>query len=175
MKKNRTLIISLLLIAALTLGIGYAVLSAVNLNISGSIQVTPSQSNFGVKFKEVKDQDKATASVLGDTLKASMDVSLLTKIGDTASATFVILNDDTVSKYAAVIAANPTIATYDTEYFEITTNHTSDVTLQPGDVLEVTVTVKLLKTPAVDKTTPINITFTATPIEVTEETTTSTP
>lgn len=163
MKKRRTLIIALLLVAALALGIGYAALSNVTLNINGSAIVTPDQNNFGVRFDGTPVTNGATAAVLADKTKASMDVTGLTDKGQTATATFTILNDDTVSQYAASIQ-DVAIAEYDETYFTISTDFVNTV-LQPGESMTVTVTVTLIKVPTTAQQATIGISFTAVPQE----------
>ena len=51
MNRNTRAVVGLvLLIAVLLVAIGYAAITAVPLNINGSAQATPEQTNFTVKF-----------------------------------------------------------------------------------------------------------------------------
>ena len=159
--KKRT-ILPLLLVAVLALGIGYAAVAGVTLQINGNAIVTPTQENFGVRFDGTPTVDKATAAILADKTKASLDVTGLSDKNDTATATFTVLNDGTVSQYAAEIK-DLVIGTYNTTVFEITTDFAAK-TLQPGDSMEITVIVKLIQVPTEEVSTPITITFKADPV-----------
>ena len=140
--KKRT-ILPLLLVAVLALGIGYAAVAGVTLQINGNAIVTPTQENFGVRFDGTPTVDKATAAILADKTKASLDVTGLSDKNDTATATFTV--------------------TYNTTVFEITTNFAAK-TLQPGESMDITVTVKLVQVPTEEVSTPITITFKADPV-----------
>ena len=159
--KKRT-ILPLLLVAVLALGIGYAAVAGVTLQINGNAIVTPTQENFGVRFDGTPVVNKATAAILADKTKASLDVTGLSDKGDTATATFRILNDGAVSQYAADIK-DLVIAPYNTTVFKITTDFVAK-TLQPGEHLDVTVTVELIQVPTEEVTTPIAITIKADPV-----------
>ena len=52
MKKRRSLVISLLLIAALAIGVGYAAINDIPLDITGTAEVAADQANFKVIFKD---------------------------------------------------------------------------------------------------------------------------
>lgn len=166
MKNKRILVLLLVLVLILALGIGYA-LSNKNLTISGSSSATASDENFTVRFKKTGSSydaptnlSNATASITND-LTAVIDVTGLTKEGDTATATYEIENasngiDATVT--AATISSN-------TDYFEVTTTGltSTEKVIASGNSEKITVTVKLIKTPIVNQTGTVTVELTAVP------------
>lgn len=151
MKKRRTLIISLLLVAALTLGIGYAALTDV-LDINGTADVnqTAAEEAFDLDvyfYDAVAGNAEDLASIVdGDNDMASFTANSLKGAGDTATFTFTIKN---VSDLEATVT--PSLAAdgnTNAEYFTIT----SDWNAQPkviaaGGTETYTITVTLIKTP----------------------------
>ena len=92
MKKRRTLIISLLLIAALCLGIGYAALAR-DLQINGSANLQGNNEDFDIVFMEGNAKNgNATVTVAEGTTTASYVIDGLSKAGDTEVITFKIKN-----------------------------------------------------------------------------------
>ena len=153
MKKRRTLVISLLLVAALALGIGYAALTD-ELHITGSANIAESDAQNAfqedVYFSKAISGEKADAAVSGDNNYATMTVKdgALKEVGDEAVATFTIKSDSDL----AVTVTNPTVAAglitnSNSEYFQVTTNWATDHEIDPYGTTDITVTVKLIKTP----------------------------
>lgn len=150
MNRNTRAVVGLvLLIAVLLVAIGYAAITAVTLNINGSAQATPEQTNFTVKFSgtpTVSDSSKVVAVInQQDQLKATMNVNGLTAKGDTATATYTIEN--TSADLSAVLSATTTNS--NTEYFKVTQN-IAKATIGHGETTTITVTVELIKTPITD-------------------------
>lgn len=151
MKRRRTLITSLLLVAALVLGIGYAALTDV-LDINGTADVNQSAAedsfNEDVYFSAaVANEAGNVASVdAGDNDMASFTASTLKGKDDYATFTFTIKNDSDVD---AVVT--PTLAAdgnTNPEYFSIVSNwNAQPKTIPAGGSETYTVTVTLLKTP----------------------------
>ena len=87
--KKKLQIVLLVLIAVLTLGIGYASITALNsiININGS--VSANQENFKVYFTESSiTEGKGTVSIDEDDATIGyFDITGLSKIGDYAEAT----------------------------------------------------------------------------------------
>ncbi len=111
MKKRRTLIISLLLVAALCLGIGYAAVSR-ELEVTGTAQYQPDNANFDINFTKSTTSDE-THSTHGFTEDVgTFAVSGLTKKDDTVKFTFTITNEtsDITAKIAS--AQDVTITDY---------------------------------------------------------------
>ena len=151
MKKRRTLIISLPLVAALALGIGYAALTDV-LEINGSADVYQAAAeeafNEDVYFASaVANEDGNVASVdTNDNDMASFTAKTLKGKGDKVTFTFTVKNDGDV---AALVT--PTLASdgnTNPEYFDIKSDWAGQPrTLAAGASDTYTVTVELLKTP----------------------------
>ena len=151
MKRRRTLITSLLLVAALVLGIGYAALTDV-LDINGTADVNQSAAedafNEDVYFSAaVANQEGNVASVnTGDNDMASFTANTLKGKGDKATFTFTIKNDGDVD---AVVT--PTLAedgNSNTTYFAISSDWEGQPkTIAAGGSMTYTVTVELLSTP----------------------------
>lgn len=94
MKKTNKIIIGVILIAVMLLGIGYAAIQNITLNISGTAKADPSQSNFKVMFTgtpTVSDSSKVVAAITNDT-NATINVSGLTAKGQTVTATYTVQN-----------------------------------------------------------------------------------
>ncbi len=164
MNRNTRAVVGLvLLIAVLLVAIGYAAITAVPLNINGSAQATPEQTNFTVKFSgtpTVSDSSKVVAEInQQDQLKATINVSKLTAKGDTATATYTIAN--TSADLSAVLSA--TTSNTNDEFFRVTQNIAKG-TVAARDTTTITVTVELIKTPITqDEETTIGVIITADP------------
>ena len=167
MKKRRTLIVTLMLVAALALGIGYAALTDV-LDITGSADVNQSAAeeafNEDIHFTAaVANEEGNTASVNSDNNdKASFTINTFKGKDDVATFTFTIKNNgDLDATVTPAIAA--TNGNTNTEYFEVTSNWAgASKTLAAGQEITYTVTVKLLKTPTDTISGEFNIVLTAT-------------
>lgn len=151
MKKRRSLIISLLLVAALCLGIGYAALTDV-LDINGSADVNQSAAeeafDADIYFTgAVANETGNSASVdAADNDMANFTAATLKGQGDKVTFTFTIKN---ASDVAAVVT--PSLAAdgnTNTEYFKVTSDWNATArTLAAGATDTYTITVELLKTP----------------------------
>lgn len=153
MKKRRSTIIALLLVAALALGIGYAAVTDV-LDINGTADVNQSAAedafDLDVYFTDAvanMEADGDVASIVeGDKDMASFTVNSLNGKDDVATFTFTIKNEGDLD---AVVT--PTLASdgnSNAEYFEISSDWAGQSKeLKAGESLTYTITVKLLKTP----------------------------
>lgn len=170
MKNKRVLMLLLVLALILFLGIGYA-LKTKELTITGMATATASDNNFTVRFKktgtsydEPTGLTNATATVTADN-QATINVSGLTKVGETATATYAVEN---VSHgIDANVKAVATIG--NTEYFKVTTEGiTGEETKLTSDTssntTSITVKVELIKTPLEDLDSNVTVTLTATPV-----------
>ena len=166
MKQRRSVIAIFLMVAILTLGIGYAQLSDA-LDITGSAATTAKQADTA--FKELvyfSDADAAvtgdTASVNSDNNKASFSVSSLATEGDVATFTFVVTNE---SDLAATVTVKPSSSgknpyNNNDEYYKVTYQYGADgqgnLPAKTSDTefgtMVITITVELIKTPQVDIT-----------------------
>ena len=159
MKQKRTFLVVALLVAALSLAVGYAAITK-NLAVTGSASATTNDDNFKVKFTgtpTTSDANKVTASITSD-LAATINVSGLTTTGDTATATYTIEN---FSAELGASLAVKTIENSNSEYFEVTASLANSA-IAKGATTTLTVTVKLLKTPVDKQTTTITVPVTAT-------------
>ena len=174
MSKTNKIIIGIVLVAILLLGIGYAAIQNVTLNISGTVAADPSQSNFKVCFvidpePTVSDSTYVTAGVTDD-INATINVSGLTTKGQIVSATYTVQNTSTD------LSADLSVATTNsnTEYFTIS-SELADTSLKAGETTTVTVTVELTKTPISESVSSIvGVQLTAVPVEPGQEGTSGT-
>ena len=156
MKKRRTLIISLLLVAALALGIGYATTTG-NVKISGEVYNKPHDLELvfvsGVKTATEGDNDTAFAAsevicTAGST-SATFNVKEIAHDGDFVVATFVVKNNNL---YDVTVADTPSIEYTGTRFYDVTTNwalnQDQDLTLAHNEELTFTVKVTMNKTTA---------------------------
>ena len=101
MKKRRTLIISLLLVAAIALGIGYASHTA-DITIGGMVNVDPNPTDFSVVFVSdsatTSDQNLGTATITTTNTanfsigKVEGATDWMSASGDTVTFTYDIIN-----------------------------------------------------------------------------------
>ena len=127
MKKRRTLIIAMLLVASMALGIGYAAISQ-NLYINGTGDLTPNSNLFAVVFKSASIvEHHANEEVIAvpeggqnpnvtqaeNVATLNFDVYNLKQGGDHAKVTATIVNnspaDDLVAVLKKITVATPTI------------------------------------------------------------------
>ena len=138
------------LIAIVTLGIGYAGITAINLVINGDATASVNDQNFKVRFLSEENVTPTitgegnTVSVKDDTT-AEFSVSTLTGLGDSEVATFRVKNES--KGIGADISLSVTSS--NSEYFKVT-EYVQDTQLQAGDETTVTVTVEMIKTPIND-------------------------
>ena len=172
-KNKKTLqIVLLVLIAVVTLGIGYAAISAVNLIINGNATASVNQENFKVHFTQAQSITGSTGASgtssidTQDDTKAMFDVTGLTKVGDYAEAVYIVRNDS--NGVGAEISLN--LSNTNNEYFKVTET-ILDNKLQAGEETTAKVKVEMIKTPITDTvSTTITATLTATPLEDAEAT-----
>lgn len=164
MNRKKTLYGLGLLALILVLGVGYAAVSEVTLNIDGS--ATVANEALKVSFNGVTDTEddgKVVASSTDNSLNASIQVTSLT-LNEEVSATYTIKNQET-DVDANVIKKQ--ISNDKPEFFEVTTSvDNSAETITAGGTGTVTVTVRLIKTPIEtdDSTANIQIDLTASPV-----------
>ena len=147
----------------LVLGVGYAAIQNITLNIEGTATANPSQSNFKVMFTgtpKVSDNTYVTAGITDD-INATISVSGLTQKGQTVSAEYTVQNVSTD------ISADLSVATTNsnTEYFTLK-SELAKTSLTAGEATTVKVTVELTKTPiAGSVNSTIGVRLTAMPVE----------
>ena len=165
--KKTLQIVLIVLVAVLTLGIGYASISAINLIINGNATANVNQNNFKVHFTQAQSITGSTGASgtssidTQDDTKAMFDVTGLTKVGDYAEAVYTVRNDS--NGIGAEITLNLTSS--NTEYFKVTETILDDK-LQAGEETTAKVRVEMIKTPITDAvSTTITATLTASPLE----------
>ena len=164
--RKRLKIFLFFLIGVLTLSIGYASISAINMLINGNGTASVNQNNFKVHFTEAKEIT-GTTGVSGTTIIesndtiASFNVTGLTKVGDYAEAKYTVSNDS--NTVGAEISLNVTNS--NNEYFKVTET-ILDNKLQAGETTTATVKVEMTKTPINnDVTTSVTARLKTSPLE----------
>lgn len=166
MKNKKSLLSVCLLVLVLILGVGYAVVSSVNLTISGT--ATVKDAALKVSFNgttTVSNSDKVTATAENNSLSANITVTDLT-LGESVTATYTIQNKET--DINAEILKNSITTNGKDAYFQVTTDvDDSAKTIAAEGTETVTVTVKLIQTPveSTDSTANITVTLAATPVQ----------
>ena len=165
MTKTTKIVGLVLIISVLIVGLGYAAIQNITLNIAGTAKADPSQANFTVKFSgepTVSGSGKTTAAVTND-LNATMNVTGLTAKGETETATYTIQN--TSADLTAEITAKTSNS--NAEYFKVEYSFNGDKTsLAKGEATTVTVKVTLIKTPIEDQvSSTIGLQITASPVQ----------
>ena len=173
MKKRRSTIIALLLVAALALGIGYAALTD-DLFITGSANISKEHAEDAfaadVYFtRAVISAEKGSAVIGADThgeandqITITVQDGVLKGAGDSVLCTVEITNAGDLDASVKLNAGT----TSNSEYFEVTTNWgAEDKTITAGNKITFEVYLTCIKTPTTDVSTTFDIGFTATAIE----------
>lgn len=167
MKKKKTLLSIGLLALILVLCVGYAVVSSVDLTISGTAKVKGSDLKVafnGTTTVSVGDEDRVTATATDGSLTANIAVTDL-ELNDAVTATYTIKNTET-DVNASIIKTS--ITNDKADYFQVTTDVDSTAkTIDAGSTGTVTVTIKMIKTPVADADSTANIAvqLTASPVQ----------
>ena len=162
MKNRKKMITTALIVLVLLLGVGYATVSSVNLNINGTakagskeLQVFYDGNNSGTSAKvtAISSQDQART--------ATFNVENMT-LGETVTMTFEVKNYET--DVNANLAA-PSVTNTNENYFQVTAS-CDKTTLNAGDTATITVNVKLIKTPVTDEagSTTVTVAMAASPV-----------
>lgn len=164
MAKTSKIVALVLIVALLIIGVGYAAISNVTLDIRGTLAADGKQENFTVKFTgtpKPSDAGKVDATI-SDDVNAVLNVTGLTTTNESVTAEYTIQN--TSAELTANLTANVTDG--NDEYFKteyaFKDNKTS---LTHGETTTLVVTVTLLKTPIAPVSTSVGIQITATPAE----------
>lgn len=172
MKKRKTFIAMALIIAVLVLGVGYAAITNVNLDINGTANIT-ANADFVVKFDtgHTPSVTNASANYTGDT-NATVTVNL-----DSTNkvATAILKIDNNSSELSANLEAtvgnvDADLAKYATITTELCSDATCDTTLSgvvtKGTSAYVKVTANLIKNPAQDvKDKTFSVSLVASPVD----------
>ena len=164
-------IVIYVLIAVITLGIGYATIANIVLSINGTASGSVDSNNFNVHFDRTvtptMTANKGSAIIDNNDDKAArITVTGLTYATDTATAQFTIINES--RSIGAQISID--ITNTNDEYFRVTET-VAKKELQAGQTTTVSVEVEMIKTP-IDNSVSTEIvgTITATAIDNDEAT-----
>ena len=172
MTNTKKIIAAIVIVAVLVIGVGYAAIQNITLNISGTASANADQANFTVAFSGEPTTDKTkvsanstaasiTAAVTDDT-NATINVEGLTAKGDVVTATYTIQN--TSADLSAKLSA--TTSNSNTEYFKVTHDLEDATTVTHGQATTITVTVELIKTPiTATETATVGVQITAEPVQ----------
>lgn len=155
------IILTIVLAAVLIIGIGYAAINSITLQITGQLAAAPSDANFTVKFTDASPSEgNVVAKVTGDKT-ATLNVSGLTAKGDKVVATYTIQNtSEDLSANLTAEASNE-----NDEYFTVSTS-LSKPSIENGETSTLTVTVELMKTPVNDEVKDtVGISIEASPVQ----------
>lgn len=158
------LVITVLLIIALSTGVGYATTIGNSIKISDNIQARPEYSDFRVGFTgrtSYYGTGKAILKTTGPTT-GKMDITNLSKVGDYVIGVFNIKN--TSHELSAILTKTHTNS--NPEYFKVTAEFAEDTLIPRNGETELRIKVELIKLP-INKveTTKICVKITANPIE----------
>ena len=169
MSKTNKIIVGVIIAAVLLLGIGYAAINNITLNIRGQLEAQPNDENFKVKFDSVENvsDDKVTAEITNEK-KAIFNVTGLDTAGQEVYATYVVKNES--ADLSAKIDINATIDENNiyADYFNVKAN-IEETLLNAGESTTVTVTARLEKTPINEIAVEIAVTLIAQPVQPGEE------
>lgn len=168
MRKTSQILLAAIVVGTILMGIGYAAVQNITLNISGTVAADPNQANFKVRFARtpaptVSDSTYATAGITDDH-NATINVSGLTAKDQSITATYTIENASADLSADLAISATNT----NTEYFEIS-SQLAKTSLKAAETTTVTLTVKLIKTPLESVSSTVGVQMLAMAVQPGEE------
>ena len=147
MKKKKSLLSLGILALVLVLGVGYAVVSAVDLTFGGTATVADAVIKVDIENAVAVPSGKATTThTWTEGSHATSDTFTITgmALNETVTITYTLKNHET--DVAANIAEKGALTNSNSEYFEVTKT-IDDPTIAANGTGTVTVKVKLKKTP----------------------------
>ena len=163
MKNRKKMITTALIVLVLLLGVGYATVSSVNLNINGTANAETKELQVFYDGVNSGTSDKVTAISSPDKERtATFTVENMT-LDETVTMTFEVKNYET--DVNATLAAPSVTQNANRDYFQVTTS-CDKTTLNAGDTATITVNVKLIKTPVTAEagSTTVTVGMTASPV-----------
>ena len=171
MKNRKRVIVAFLLVATLLLGVGYAALTD-TLTVGGTagVDFDDSKEAFDgdIYFSKVISGTGCTAVINADTDTGTITVNdgVLKEVGDEVIATYTIKSesdlDVSIPRPLVTNAADTSkITNLNPEYFEVTTSWAVDQTLPARGTIDITITVRLIKTAAADQDLTFNVALVA--------------
>ena len=163
MKNRKKMITTALIVLVLLLGVGYATVSSVNLNINGTAKAESKE--LQVFYDGVNSGTSAKVTAISspvNTRAATFTVENMT-LNETVTMTFEVKNYET--DVNATLAAPSVTENTNEEYFQVTTS-CDKTTLNAGDTATITVNVKLIKTPVTEEagSTTVTVEMAASPV-----------
>ena len=163
MKNRKKMITTALIVLVLLLGVGYATVSSVSLNINGTAKAESKE--LQVFYDGVNSGTSAKVTAISSPVKtreATFTVESMT-LNETVTMTFEVKNYET--DVNATLAAPSVTQNTNEEYFQVTTS-CDKTTLNAGDTATITVNVKLIKTPVTDEagSTTVTVEMAASPV-----------
>lgn len=153
MKKNKSLVVGVLVLALLILSIGYAAITTISFVVIGTNHATPKYGKFKVVFASAPfvDNSKTVGENViaggkidpNDRTKASIDVSGMSEENDSITVKIPIKNESTdlSASLTALVTHNS-----NQEYFDITSS-LEDASIAPNGATNLVVKVTLKKEP----------------------------
>lgn len=163
MKNRKKMITTALIVLVLLLGVGYATVSSVSLNINGTSKAETKELQVFYDGTNSGTSAKVTAiSSPVNTRAATFTVENMT-LNETVTMTFKVKNYET--DVNATLAAPSVTQNTKQEYFQVTTS-CDKTTLNAGDTAIITVNVKLIKTPVSEEagSTTVTVEMAASPV-----------
>ena len=163
MKNRKKMITTALIVLVLLLGVGYATVSSVSLNINGAAKAGSKELQVFYDGVNSGTSDKVTAISSPDKERtATFTVENMT-LNETVTMTFEVKNYET--DVNATLAAPSVTQNTNEEYFQVTTS-CDKTTLNAGETATITVNVKLIKTPVTDEagSTTVTVAMAASPV-----------
>lgn len=157
------MITTALIVLVLLLGVGYATVSSVNLNINGTANAETKELQVFYDGVNSGTSDKVTAISSPDKERtATFTVENMT-LDETVTMTFEVKNYET--DVNATLAAPSVTQNTNRDYFQVTTS-CDKTTLNAGDTATITVNVKLIKTPVTAEagSTTVTVGMAASPV-----------
>ena len=163
MKNRKKMITTALIVLVLLLGVGYATVSSVSLNINGTANAETKE--LQVFYDGVNSGTSAKVTAISSPVKtreATFTVESMT-LDETVTMTFEVKNYET--DVNATLAAPSVTQNTKEEYFQVTTS-CDKTTLNAGETATITVNVKLIKTPVTDEagSTTVTVAMAASPV-----------
>lgn len=163
MKNRKKMITTALIVLVLLLGVGYATVSSVNLNINGTANAETKELQVFYDGVNSGTSDKVTAISSPDKERtATFTVENMT-LNETVTMTFEVKNYET--DVNATLAAPSVTQNANRDYFQVTTS-CDKTTLNAGETAIITVNVKLIKTPVTAEagSTTVTVGMAASPV-----------
>ena len=172
MKNRKSLLGLVLIVMVLVLGIGYAVVSSVTLDVTGTAATETKDLDVVISAANPNDTTGITYGTVSNPVDthATIKVTDMTGISDTRTVTYTVANRESDLSAKVYVASASDIKISKSEFFDVATSITgvaNAITIPAGGSATFTVTVSLSKMPitAGDSSTTIGIDITADPVQ----------